>query len=135
MAFARPAFEVPLHCETPGEFFPALKDTQRELRTGELVDRESRHVIRTAVGGFHEICDRDAREVPALVDKQLRQLRAQLEQGLKNGTIRLINGWLDFPDQATARHLEDLRSQCLIDLNSVLKKAGLRSAGPTSELQ
>src|SRR3546814_11234899 len=121
MAFARPAFEVPLHCETPGEFFPALKDTQRALRTGELVDRESRHVIRKAVGGFHEICDRDAREVLALVDKQLRQLRAQLEQGLKNGTIRRINGWLDFPDQATARHLEDLRSQCLIDLNRVLR--------------
>ena len=44
MAFTRPAFEVPLHCETPSEFFYALKDTQKALRTGELVDRESRQV-------------------------------------------------------------------------------------------
>ncbi|WP_143201370.1 hypothetical protein [Bradyrhizobium sp. NAS96.2] len=43
-AFHRPAFTDPL-----GE---ALKDTQAALRTGELVDRQSRHVIRKAVGGW-----------------------------------------------------------------------------------
>lgn len=51
MAFSRPAFEVSLHCESPAEFLQALSDTQRAVRTGELLDRQSRHVIRKAVGG------------------------------------------------------------------------------------
>lgn len=38
MAFARPAFEVPVHCESPCDFFQALKDTQKARRTGRSGD-------------------------------------------------------------------------------------------------
>ncbi|RWP46878.1 MAG: hypothetical protein EOR05_19855 [Mesorhizobium sp.] len=125
MAFSRPAFELPLHCETPDEFEQALKDTQKALRTGELVDRESRHVIRKAVGGYHEIDDDDCRAALGRVDKQLRQVRSQLGQGLKDESIRRVNGFLDFSHPALSLHLEDLRSQCVQDLNQVLRKAGI----------
>jgi hypothetical protein len=49
-AFHRPAFTDPLGQEHFDDFLQALKDTQAALRTGELVDRQSRHVIRKAVG-------------------------------------------------------------------------------------
>ncbi|GHC71031.1 hypothetical protein [Limoniibacter endophyticus] len=125
MAFARPAFEVPLHCETPSDFFQALKDTQKALRTGELVDRESRHVIRKAIGGYHELDDSDARASLGEVDKNLKILRTHLEQGLKDKTIRTVGTYLDIREPALARYLEELRQRCLDDLNRVLQGTGI----------
>lgn len=125
MAFARPAFEVPVHCEAPNEFFQALKDTQKALRTGELVDRETRHVIRKAIGGYHELDDDKARADLAAVDKQLRSLRSQLEQGIKDGTIRVIGTILDIRDHSLVCLLEELRRQCVDDLNRVLHRCGI----------
>ncbi|WP_376702189.1 hypothetical protein RQ479_18860 [Mesorhizobium sp. ISC25] len=127
MAFSRPAFEVPLHCESPEEFLNALSDTQRAVRTGELLDRESRHVIRKAVGGWRELNDLDSRDGLRRVDRHLRELRAQVEQGRKDERIRHVNGFLDFGDPALASHLDDLRSRCVRDLNKVLTRAGLPS--------
>lgn len=105
MAFSRPAFEVPLHCESPDEFLQALSDTQRAMRTGELLDRESRHVIRKAVGGWREVDDPDTRDGLRVVNKLLRYLRAQIEQGLKDHRIRRVNGFLDFADMQFASGL------------------------------
>ncbi len=125
MAFARPAFEVPLHCEAPSEFFQALRDTQKALKTGELVDRESRQVIRKAIGGYHELDDDVARNGLREVDQNLKLLRSQLEQGLKDGTIVAVGNCLDFRQAALARYLDDLRQRCLDDLNQVLRHAGI----------
>lgn len=125
MAFARPAFEVPVHCEAPSEFFQALKDTQKAMRTGELVDRETRHVIRKAIGGYHELDDDRARADLGQVDKQLRTLRSQLERGIKDGTIRVVGTILDIRDHSMVRCLEELRRQCVDDLNRVLHRCGI----------
>ena len=125
MAFARPAFEVPLHCETSSEFFQALKDTQKALRTGELVDRESRQVIRKAIGGYHELDDHVARRLLGDVDKNLKLLRTELEQGLRDGTIVAVGNCLDFRQPALAQKLHALRQCCLDDLNDALRHANL----------
>lgn len=125
MAFARPAFEVPLHCETSSEFLQALKDTQKALRTGELVDRESRHVIRKAIGGYRELDDVLAREGLGKVDAHLKNLRTQLEQGLRTGTIVSSGNYLDIRLRSLAQDLNELRQLCLRDLNQVLANAGL----------
>lgn len=125
MAFSRPAFEVPFHCETPSEFIQALKDTQKALRTGELVDRESRHVIRKAIGGYHELDNNQARAILGKVDKALRLLRAQLEQGLRDKTILTSGAHLDIREPLVASSLEEIRQQCLEDLNQVLQSAGI----------
>jgi len=127
MAFARPAFEVPIHCEAPSEFFQALKDTQKALRTGELVDRETRHIIRKSIGGYHELGDDRARADLAEIDKQLRSLRRQLEQGIKHGTIQVVGTILDIRDHSIVRDLEELRQQCVDDLNKVLHRCGIQT--------
>jgi len=129
MAFSRPAFEVPLHCESPDEFLQALSDTQRAVRTGELLDRESRHPIRKSIGGWREIDDAYVRESLRLVDKALRHLRAQIEQGLKDQRIRRVNGFLDFTDMRFAGELERLRGECIELLDKVLTSVGLPSVG------
>jgi len=125
MAFSRPAFEVPLHCESPDEFLQALSDTQRAMRTGELLDRESRHVIRKAVGGWREVDDLAVRDRLGAVNKSLSHLRAQIEQGLKDHRIRRVNGFLDFTDIRFARRLEELRNECVEILNEVLASANM----------
>ncbi|MBS0981500.1 hypothetical protein [Acetobacter thailandicus] len=129
MAFSRPAFEVPLHCETQDEFLQALSDTQRAVRTGELLDRESRQVIRKAVGGWHDIDDRKVRDGLRLVDQLLRHLRTQMVTGQKDGRIRHVNGFLDFTDMRFARELEDHREKCVEILNEVLASVGMDSVG------
>lgn len=123
MAFSRPAFEVSLHCESPDEFLLALSDTQRAVRTGELLDRKSRHVIRKAVGGWREIDNTDIRSGLSVVNRRLRHLRSEVEQGLKDCRIRRVNGYLDFADMQYASHLEQLRRECVESLNEVLESA------------
>ncbi|MFT8520605.1 hypothetical protein [Gluconobacter oxydans] len=129
MAFSRPAFEVPLHCETQDEFLQALSDTQRAVRTGELLDRESRQVIRKAVGGWHDIDDRNVRDGLRLLNQLLRHLRTQVVTGQKDGRIRHVNGFLDFTDMRFARELEDHREKCVEVLNEVLASVGMDSVG------
>ncbi|MER9544266.1 hypothetical protein NKI72_19595 [Mesorhizobium sp. M0437] len=125
LAFSRPAFEVPLHCESPAEFLQALSDTQRPVRTGELLDRESRHVIRKSVGGWRDLDDKDAREGLSFIDKRLRQLRSKLEQGRKDKKIREVHGFLDFTDSVLAHDLEKLRKECIEALNDILSRWNL----------
>ncbi|WP_272002879.1 hypothetical protein [Roseovarius sp. ZX-A-9] len=127
MAFARPAFEVPLHCETSSDFLNALKDTQKALRTGELVDRESRQVIRKAIGGYRELDDAFVRKGLGQIDAHLKLLRKQLEQGRKDGTIASVGDFLDIRQPALARYLDELRQRCLDDLNYILRHAGIPS--------
>lgn len=125
MAFGRPAFEVPLHCESPDEFLQALSDTQRAVRTGELLDRESRHPIRKSLGGWREIDDPHVRDGIRLVDKALLHLRAQIEQGLKDHRIRRMRGFLDFTDMRFAGEMERARDECIALLDGVLTHVGL----------
>ena len=129
MAFSRPAFEMPLHCESPDEFLQALSDTQRAVRTGELLDRESRQVIRKAVGGWHDIDDRNVRDSLRLVNQLLRHLRTQIVTGQKDGRIRHVNGFLDFSDLRFARELEDHRKKCVEVLNEVLASVNMDPVG------
>ena len=95
------------------------------MRTGELLDRESRHVIRKAVGGWREVDDLTVRDRLGAVNKSLSHLRAQIEQGLKDHRIRRLNGFLDFTDIRFARRLEELRNECVEILNEVLASANM----------
>lgn len=129
LAFSRPAFEVPLHCESPDEFLQALSDTQRAVRTGELLDRKSRHVIRKAVGGWRDIDNRDVRDRLERVNKSLRHLRTQILIGLKDGRIRRVHEFLDFNDMRVARDLEGHRTECVQMLNEILTDMNMPPIG------
>lgn len=125
MAFDRPAFETPLMAETPSEFVQALKDTQRALRTGELVDRESRQVIRKAVGGYRQLDTSAGRDGLGRAAAALTQLRTGIEVGLSNGSIAGTGSVLSFVDNRLAQSLEALRDQALAEANAVFTGAGL----------
>lgn len=88
-----------------------------------VATRTDRHIIRKAIGGYHEIDDDQLLTGLGQVDKQLRLLHAQLQQGLKEKTVRRIGGFLDIRPLACA-YLEDLRQRCVDDLNYVLSGSG-----------
>jgi len=120
MAFNRPAFQVPIHCETSGEFRSALKDTQRVLNTGELVDRESRLVIRKSIGGWSAISNETWKSELREVANELRLLRSALDEGIKNGNICENNSFLEITDQNLIIKLESHRASCVQRINNLV---------------
>lgn len=122
-AFHRPAFEDVLHSENAADFQAALSDTQKALRTGELVDRLSRHVIQKAVGGWRELTNPNWRAELKEVDLDLRTLRALLFEGLKLGTIVQHKYIMEIKDSSLERRMDDGRRRCIVRLNNVLTDA------------
>lgn len=125
-AFSRPAFQDPLYAELPDDFLQALADTMRALNTGELVDRDSRNIIRKAIGGRRSLQDDIWRKACDSVYAQLRQLKLAFQEGLKDGKIVMRPHDLQI-DPMLLGQLETLRHDCIEELNSVLKLAGLKS--------
>lgn len=124
-AFHRPAFTASLSGEHFDDFLDALKDTQAALRTGELVDRQSRHVIRKAVGGWRYLEDRDWRTRLKDLDSELSELRGLLVAGVKDGRLQKRHGYLDVKDCALGQRLEEGRARCLSHVNDLLVQAAL----------
>ncbi|RVM19650.1 hypothetical protein [Sinorhizobium meliloti] len=126
MAFHRRAFEASLHIETWLEFEQALQDTHRAMRTGTLVDRVSRHIIRHTIGGWRKIEDKSWKSRMNEIDDDLGKLRDGFDLGRKNGTIEINNGFLDFSkDMDQARRLEELRDGCIRKLNAILRETDI----------
>jgi hypothetical protein len=125
IAFHRPAFTDPLRQEHADDFLQALKDTQAALRTGELVDRQSRHVIRKAVGGWRYLEEPAWRAALKDLDDELTELRGLLVAGIKDGRLEQRRGYLDVRDHRLARDLERRRHDCLARLNDLLVRAAL----------
>lgn len=125
MAFHRPAFEDPLYCEQTSDFLDALKDTQRAMRTGELVDRVSRHVIRKSVGGWREVSNGDWRDRLRGVDHQLRTLRNILIAGMASQNIVQCNNVMHIKDAGLVQTIESIRFSCISEVDSILAEAGL----------
>lgn len=124
-AFARPAFRTPLYQETPSDFLDALKDTQHAINTGELKDRETRRVIRKAVGGRRRITDKVVKDHLIDADKLLQKLRDSFNHALSVGEIRKSEGYLQISPRAQS-DLSGLRDAAVKSINSALKAAGLQ---------
>lgn len=125
MAFHRPAFDDSLHHEHLDDFLQALADTQAALRTGELVNRESRHVIRKVIGGWRDISDPTWKASMGNLSAELKDLRGRLVQGIKDGRIIRRSGYLDISDRLLMADLDDRRRRCLDHVRWVLSEAGL----------
>ena len=126
-AFDRPAFTDPLDQEHLDDFLQALKDTQAALRTGELVDRQSRHVIRKAIGGWRYLEEPAWKAGLKSLDVELTELRSLLVAGIKDGRLEQRRGYLEVRDRSLARDLEQRRHKCLVRLNDLLVRAALPS--------
>lgn len=125
LAFHRPAFEDRLHCEHFDDFQRAIEDTQRALRTGELVDRQNRHVIRKSVGGWRQLSDCSLRANLSEVDVALKEFRQSFRQGVKDGHIIKHNTFVEIRDTALLYRLERERDRCVRALNVALNSANL----------
>ena len=124
-AFARAAFRTPLHLETPSEFLQALKDTQHAINTGELKDRETRRVIRKAVGGRRAVEDAYVSDLLRATDECLQKLREQFHQSIVQGIIQESGRLLIIPP-ALQSDLTALREKAIKSVNSALKHLGLQ---------
>jgi len=124
-AFARAAFRTPLHLEMPSEFLQALKDTQHAINTGELKDRETRRVIRKAVGGRRAIEGRAVSDLLRVADENLQQLREQFQHNIVQGIIQQSGGLLIIPPTLRS-DLTALREKAIKSVNNALKYLGLQ---------
>lgn len=123
-AFHRPAFEDALQSENFDDFLQALKDTQRALRTGELVDRKSGHVIQKAVGGWRELSNATWQSELRKVDLLLKELKALLTDGFRDAAIVQHRHQLEILDPELELQIQDVREKCISTLNPVLQDAG-----------
>lgn len=124
-AFARAAFRTPLHQETPCDFVQALKDTQHAINTGELKDRETRRVIRKAIGGRRAITNGPISDYLGVADEKLQQLREQFQQHFGQAVI-WKSGTLFIIPPALLSDLNALRDDAVAAINRALRHAGLR---------
>lgn len=124
-AFARAAFRVPLHQETPADFLQALKDTQHAINTGELKDRETRRVIRKTIGGRRAIADMKVSGELRLADQKLQELRELFQEKFAQNIIQQKGAMLEIPPQLSS-DLTKLRNQAVASINKALKYAGLQ---------
>jgi len=125
-AFDRPAFSDPLDQEHVDDFKQALKDTQLALRTGELLERRTRHVIRKAIGGWRLIETAAWRHTLEGINKELQVISGYLSAGLKDGRLRTENGYLEVFDHQLGTVMDAGRRRCMDMLNHILIDAGLR---------
>lgn len=126
MAFSRPAFSTRLSMEDSGNGLrDALRDTETALNTGQLQDRETKGLIRTAPGGIGMIANpawqSELQKVLALV----KSTRAAYKKAKDSNQI------LEYPDRIAvldpqiSNDLDTLRGDAIRQLNKVLTEAGL----------
>jgi hypothetical protein len=123
-AFSRAAFRTPLHQESPAEFLQALKDTQCAINTGQLKDRETRRVIRQAIGGRQAITDIKISDDLREADAKLQQLRELFQQNLGSDIRQSGNALCIEPNLVIS--LNRLRSDAISAVNAALRRAALR---------
>lgn len=125
-AFARAAFRTPLHLETPDDFIQALKDTQCAINTGELKDRETRRVIRKAIGGRRTIANKTIRDILSVADEKLHRLRLIFQENISNDRIIKTGSMLIIPAPLQFT-LNALRDETVDAINDALRHAGLQT--------
>jgi len=129
-AFSRPAFHDPFPHEQREALVTAISDTQYALMSGELLNRETRHVIRRAVGGLDCIQDLLLRQKCQTVNVALQLLKAALRQGVLDGKIVERDGFMRVKDKVFGAQLIELRRDCLSRMNATLNSIGLPSVQP-----
>jgi hypothetical protein len=126
MAFSRPAFHTSLVREHADHWFDALKDTQRALTTGELVDRETRRVIRKVMGGWRSLNDDRLRSECGEVSRTLRDFHNKVHDAITSGAlVRHNDGRLTISDYQIGLELTGLRDECLSKMSQTLTSVGM----------
>lgn len=125
LALSRQAFHAPFRHEKADEFQIALEDSHTALLTGELANRRTRHIIRKAIGGWRSLQEPQWRDGCKSVCEKLQRLRAEIRDGLVNGTIINNGHSLYFSTKQQEHTFIDLRQSCVTEMNQVLINAGM----------
>jgi hypothetical protein len=126
MAFSRPAFHTSLVREHADHWFDALKDNQRALTTGELVDRETRRVIRKVTGGWRSLNDDRLRSECEEVASLLRRFHNRVHDAITSGAlVRHYDGQLAVQDHRIGLDLTHLRDECVSQMSRTLTSVGM----------
>jgi hypothetical protein len=125
MALLRQAFHAPFCHEDIVDFQIALEDSHTALKTGELPERQTRHIIRKAIGGWRSINNPAWSDACKSVCNKIQNLRTQIQSGLDNKTIIPSGRSVNIPDKNQEQALYALRHSCVTEMNAVLAQAGL----------
>lgn len=119
-AFHRPAFSDPLYSENADDLLQAIKDTQMALRTGELVDRQSKHVIQKAIGGWRSLSNSAWKAELKGIESDLQTFKIYMMEAISENMIVQHPNYLEIRDPHLVRGLDQLRASCVSRLNNVL---------------
>lgn len=100
-------------------------DTQHAINPGELKDRETRRVIRKAIGGRRAISSKPISDYLRVAEEKLQQLREQFQQNVGQSIIQRSGGLLQIPPQLQSA-LSTLRDEAVDAVNNALRFAGLQ---------
>ncbi|PWE52996.1 hypothetical protein DEM27_28345 [Metarhizobium album] len=119
-AFHRPAFSDPLYSENADDLLQAIKDTHMALRTGELVDRKSKHVIQKAIGGWRSLSNSAWKAELKGLESDLQTLKIKMMEAIKEKLIVQHSNYLEIRDPQLVEDLEYMRASCVRRLNIIL---------------
>lgn len=127
-AFSRPAFRDHLSIEHHDDFAQAIRDTQRALSTGELVDRTGRR-IRQAHGGWRTLADPDLRRGMQAVSDALDGFRRSVLAETQAGGVSQQGDYFCVNDVRLLERLSEQRDRVIVALDCVLNAARMEPLG------
>lgn len=126
VAFSRPAFTTPFLNEESGpHLVDALRDTETALNTGQLKDRETKGLIRSAPGGLTLIAEATWRTAAEDALRFVREARSKYKTFKDAGDLIEISTGVKALKQSVACELDRLRGDAIRALNKALKAAEL----------
>lgn len=126
VAFSRPAFTTPFSNEEWGPHLAdALRDTETVLNTGQLKDRETKGLIRSAPGGLTLIAESTWRTAAEDALRFVREARSKYKAFKDAGDLIEVSTGVKALNPSVASELDQLRGKAIRSLNQALKAAEL----------
>lgn len=126
VAFSRPAFATPFENEESGpHLLDAFRDTEEALNAGQLRERETKGLIRTAPGGLTLISNPIWRQHAQESLRLVKAARAKYKEHKDAGLVTEVSTGVKALKPSVAVELDRLRGDAIRALNKALKAAEL----------
>lgn len=126
MAFSRPAFTTPFLNEESGPHLEAaLRDTVTALNIGQLRDRETKSLIRSAPGGVALISESTWKSAAEVALGFVIEAKSKYKAFKDAGDLIEVSTGVKALKPFVACELDQLRGNAIRSLNVALKAAGL----------
>jgi hypothetical protein len=123
-AFTRPAFGREIHREESGsDFIQAIKNTMEAITTGKLYNRRGELIASSY--DYRKITEPKWRDVVYKIHSNLNRIRDIYQDGLLAKSIKEHPTCLEVFDNSLSVQFNEIRRQCLADLNVILAELKL----------